>query len=189
MEPLNLHHLSLFLDQDLIIIPDDSTKHLLSEQLRARYSPINEEADISSEPSALEAEEEYREEILKINYEGDFEKGVLIIYQGNHLEASYREFLMKILGAVGCSLKDVAMVSTNHIHELPSECISQLNPNKYLVFGSLNHPIMKLKTNNYEVISLEAAYLFADPLEELSDNVQLKKKLWTGLQVLFNIKK
>src|SRR5690606_38546462 len=102
---------------------------------------------------------------------------------------SYREFLMRILGAVGCSLKDVAMVSTNHIHELPTECISQLNPNKCLVFGSLNHPIMKWKTKNYEVISGEAAYLFADPLEELSANVQLKKNLWTCLQVLFNIKK
>ena len=189
MEQLNLNHLSLLLDQDLVIIPEDINKHLLSEQLKARHAPLIEEAGISPGISVSEAEQEYREELLKINYEGDFEKGVLIIYQGNHLEASYRDFLMKILGAVGCSLKDVALVSANHIHELPTECINQLNPNKCLVFGSLNHPVMKLKTKDYEVISGEAAYFFADPLEELAENVQLKKKLWAGLQVLFDIKK
>ena len=189
MESLNLHHLSLLLDQDLVIIPEDINKHLLSDQLKARHASFIEETGITQNISASEAEEEYLEEILKINYEGNFEKGVLIIYQGNHLEDSYREFLMRILGAVGYSLKDVALVSTNHIHELPVDCISQLNPNKCLVFGALNHPIMRLKTKDYEIISGEAACFFADPLEELADNVQLKRKLWTGLQVLFNIKK
>ena len=189
MEPLNLYHLSLLLDQDLVIIPEDINKHLLSKQLKARHASIIEEEGTFQGISASEAEEEYLEEVLKIDYEGHFEKGVLIIYQGNHLEDSYRDFLMKILGAVGFSLKDVAMVPSNHIHELPTECINQLNPNKCLVFGSLNHPIMKLRTKDYEVISGEAAYFFAVPLEELADNVQLKRKLWTGLQVLFNINK
>ncbi|MEX2593267.1 MAG: hypothetical protein WD426_10860 [Anditalea sp.] len=194
MEKLNLNHLSLFLDEEIVIIEDDIRKHNLSEQLKARHAHHAEEAAFGSDTlaeadSLNEPEEEYLEELLKINYEGNFEKSVLIIYQGNQLEGSLGEFLMKILGAVNCSLKDVALVSANHLQELPKQSISQLNPHKCLIFGPINHPMMKLKHENYEIISGEIVCLFADDLKEIADSLPLKKKLWSSLQVLFNINK
>src|SRR5690606_8215745 len=133
--------------------------------------------------------EEYGEEYSKISYDGNFEGGILIIYQGSGLESDSREFLMKVMGAVGYSLKDVAMMSANQLLASPTEIISRLNAKKCLVFGTVNHPLMKLKREDYEVISGEILFLFADDLKELAENVPLKKKLWTSLQVLFNINK
>ncbi|HLW18941.1 MAG TPA: hypothetical protein VKX33_01385 [Cyclobacteriaceae bacterium] len=169
MEVLDLQQLSLILDQDLVILQEDVPK-LLSWQ-------------------KTDNQEEYTEEINEITYEGNFEKGILVMFQGNELESSHREFLLKILGAVGCSLKDVALISSGRILELPEESINRLNPRKCLVFGTFSHPIMQFKTSTYEVISGETEYFFADAMEDLVENIPLKRSLWNGLQVLFQIKK
>jgi hypothetical protein len=193
MEELNLYHLSLLIHEDVVIIKDDIRKHHLSEKLKAKYGQFSEEkGEASGIPKGCtvrEHDEEYQEERLKINYEGNFEKGILIIYQEDQLPSGVREFLMRILGAVDCSLKDVALVSANHLQELHEQSISQLNPRKCLLFGTANHPIMKLKHENYEIMGGETVYLFADDLKEIAENTPLKKKLWACLQVLFNINK
>src|SRR5690606_9606633 len=134
-------------------------------------------------------EKEYTEEANALNYEGNFEKGILVVFQGNTLESGHREFLFKVLGAVGCSLKDVALLPAAHILAQPPEAIDQLSPRRCIIFGSFNHPMMKFKKSNYEIVSGEREYFFADSLEDLADNVQLKRNLWNGLQVLFQIKK
>src|SRR5690554_1882617 len=108
MEELNIKHLSLILDQDLVLIQEDIQKHQLAEQLKERHAPTEQvnlnSKDQTSSAEQAKPEEEYDEERLNMAYEGNFEKGILIIYQGNQLEELHREFLMKILGAVGCSL-------------------------------------------------------------------------------------
>jgi hypothetical protein len=49
---------------------------------------------------------------------------------------------------------------------------------------------MTRKKNNYEITQEgEIEYLFADDLGQISENVALKKSLWSALQVLFNITK
>lgn len=191
MEKLNLHELSLLLDQDIVIIQEDVEQHRSKEKLAPLHAA--QQQDGSGVPLALQgktqAADETQEELLKFKYEGNFDKGVLVIYQGNGLDPGHREFLMKILGAVGCSLKDVALMSSDHVLELPSGSLGRLTPHKLLVFGSFNHEIMKLKTANYRCIGEETLYFFADDLGDLVHNVHLKKELWKGLQVLFNIKK
>lgn len=169
MERLNLAQLSLILEEDLFVIPEDEIK----------YSPVAANVDIGS----------VKNDVQEIEYEGGFKQRVLIIYQGNELGTEAREFLMKVLGAVGCSLKDVALVSSDHLEELPENSIQQLHPQKCLVFGRVNHPIMKEKTQNYEIINGEPEYFFGDDLEDLKDDIPLKKKLWSSLQVLFHINK
>lgn len=187
MQTLNLHELSLILDQNLVILPEDAQQHLLAENqkpnvvLAVDHIPETSPQDI--------VEEEYAVEANELAYEGNFEKGILVVFQGNSLASSHREFLLKVLGAVGCSLKDVALVSTKHLLESAPESINQLNPHKCLVFGSFNHPIMKYKTSTYETISGDSIYFFADALEVLAESVPLKRNLWNGLQVLFQIKK
>lgn len=169
MEKLTLEQLSLILEEDLFVIPSDGIGH---------SSPVEN-------PPATPPKHELQE----IRYEGGFKKRVLIIYQGSELGTDAREFLMKVLGAVGCSLKDVALASSNLLEELPENCIQQLHPQKCLVFGRINHPIMKEKTQNYEIINGEFEYYFGDDLEDLKDDIPLKKKLWSSLQVLFHINK
>jgi len=169
MEKLNLAQLSLILDEDLFVIPGDDIKHS-SAAVNPGTAPPNHE-------------------LQELEYEGGFKQRVLIIYQGSELGTEAREFLMKVLGAVGCSLKDVALVSSDHLEELPENCIQQLHPQKCLVFGRVNHPIMKEKNQNYEIINGEFEYYFGDDLENLKDDIPLKKKLWSSLQVLFHINK
>ena len=186
MEALNLQQLSLILDQHLVILPEDIPQYLMAIDKKAGVTAQDKLTETSPQDMAAE---EYVEEVNKLRYEGNYEKGILVIFQGNSLESSHREFLLKVLGAVGCSLRDVALISTTHLLESPPESVNQLNPHKCLVFGSFNHPIMKFKTTTYETISGDATYFFADALEDLADSVQLKRNLWNGLQVLFQINK
>ena len=181
MEKINLQHLSLFLEQDLVVLPEDIRKHQFSEMLKARHAYHSEE-DVTSV-------EEPEEEELLIKYEGNFEKGVLICYAGDELEKETRVFLLKILGAVGYSLKDVALVSGNHLQQLPLNSFNQLNPHTCLIFGSVKHPSLPSSKGNYEIINGEIVFLFADDLKEIEENTSLKKKLWAILQVLFQINK
>lgn len=186
MEVLNLQQLSLILDQDLVIHPEDVHQPATTQ----RELPDSPRFDTTQVIVAeVLAEEQYQQEVKELSYEGNFEKGVLVVFQGNSLDSGHREFLFKVLGAVGCSLKDVALVSTKHLLELPPESIDHLSPRKCLIFGSFNHPMMKFKKANYEIVSGEREYFFADALVDLADNVQLKRNLWNGLQVLFQIKK
>ena len=185
MENINLQHLSLFLDQELVILPEEIRKHQLSEMLKARHAYHLEEEDSEDRESLREPEEEE----LLLNYEGNFEKGVLICYEGKHLEKGTRVFLLKILGAVGLSLKDVALVSGNHLQESPEKSFTQLNPHTCLIFGSIKHPSIPSKKNNYEILNGEIVFLFADDLKEIEEDTSLKKKLWKILQVLFQINK
>lgn len=186
MEALNLQQLSLILDQNLVILPEDVQQYLMAINIKPDVTAVDTLPETSPQDMAAE---EYVEEVNKLRYEGNFEKGILVVFQGNSLESSHREFLLKVLGAVGCSLKDVALISTSHLLESPPESVNQLTPHKCLVFGSFNHPIMKFKTATYETISGDSTYFFADALEDLADSVQLKRNLWNGLQVLFQIKK
>ena len=186
MEVLNLQQLSLILDQDLVIHPKD-VHQLATTQRELPDSPRSDTTQVIV--AEVLAEEQYQQEVKELSYEGNFEKGVLVVFEGNSLDSGHREFLFKVLGAVGCSLKDVALVSTKHLLELPPESIDHLSPRKCLIFGSFNHPMMKFKKTNYEIVSGEREYFFADALADLADNVQLKRNLWNGLQVLFQIKK
>lgn len=191
MDTFTLQQLSLILDQELVILPENFQRNQLQEKIPAD-SPQAEPAvrtTVQESPSLYQSGGDAGNEQLKINYEGNFEKGVLVVYQGSGLEPASREFLMKILGAVGCSLKDVALLPGSQLEESGKESFNHLNPLKCLVFGRIQHPLMQLKQTNYEIISGETLFLFADDLNEIDASVPLKKKLWTKLQILFNINK
>ncbi len=164
MEKMSIHHLGLFMDSDIVLLKEE-VKTFLPES------------------------KEVAEEILELLYEGNFEKGILIIYEGNHLEPALREFLFKILQAVNCSLKDVALSASESVEEIPMQTVLDMSPNKVVVFGKLHHDLTNLKKHAYEITNEDGVeYLFVDSVQEISGNVPLKKSLWEKLQVLFNIK-
>ncbi|MCH7412237.1 hypothetical protein MM213_01980 [Belliella sp. R4-6] len=178
MESMNLHHLGMFLDSDIVIVQDE-----IPALLEKNYN-----IDLVSDAEAIS--EEVSEEEHDLIYEGNFEKGILIVYEGSHLEADLREFLFKILGAVNCSLKDIALSSSESVEEVSLAKIDELNANKILIFGKLNHSLFQFKQRDYEIKNENGVeYLYSDDLRSIFSDVALKKSLWNMLQILFGIKK
>lgn len=179
MENMGLQHLSLFLDEEIFVLKEDMG------QLTQTPLPIfTEEEEVEA---FLESDAAQAEEIL---YEGGFEKGILIVFQGNQLADTHKELLFKILQAVNCTLKDIALVSAPALEKTDKGAVSALGPNKIIVFGKTAHPIMEHKKAAYEINQEDGIeYLFIDDLQEISQDVGLKKSLWNQLQILFGIKK
>ncbi len=179
---MSLHHLGLFLDADIIIVKEE-----ISTLTSTLQNNPEEESNMSID--SIESSVE-NEESIELVFEGKFEKGVLLVYEGSHLESKLREFLFKILNAVNCSVKDVALSSSESVEEIPMAVIQHMNPNKIIAFGKVRHRLMNYKKHAYEVHYEDGVeFLFADSLTEIYENVALKKALWEKLQVLFDIKK
>ncbi len=179
------------MEEDVFLIPEDVNEIKLAQKFKDYDSPIAEVAATVEEPTPLpQSNSEASASEEPIEYEGDFEKRLLVLYQGASLAEDTKGFLLKILQAVSHNLKDIALVSSSQISTLPPNCISHLGPHKVIVFGNLSHPIIQLKEHDYEIKSNEGTeYLFADDLGLIFGDDKLKRKLWTSLQAFFNIKK
>ncbi|MFD2200627.1 hypothetical protein [Shivajiella indica] len=185
MENMGIQQLGFFLDSEIYVIPEEL--HLLVDLGKdSTLSSENPLISMVSEPGLEETEEQE----FSLEFEGGFEKGVLIGFEGNELYEVHKDLLFKILGAVGCSLKDIALTNSIHIESVSMDSILALGPSKIILFGLFHHDIMSKKINNYEIRQEDGVeYLFADDLGQISENVALKKSLWTALQILFNITK
>ncbi|MCS4434600.1 hypothetical protein [Aquiflexum gelatinilyticum] len=178
MENLRIHDLGLILDNEIYLLPEE-TELLLAK----RQNELLEENPIAQQ-------EEFEEEAVALEYEGGFEKGILVIYEGKSLESNLSDYLFKILGAVSCSPKDIALASSEKTEKTSMASISALNPNRIIVFGKVRHEIMMSVKKTYEVHQEDdIEYLFADDLKQISESLDLRKALWKELQVLFNITK
>ncbi len=173
MEKLDLYRLGLFMEEEIILVPEEAEEILQKEKLKSKFSTLEKDEDTATsienavvEDVPMEGLTAVSSEIdhdVLISYEGGFEKGLLVIYQGKELEEEHREFLIKILGAVSHSIKDIALVAADQINMGNADSIQRLNPHKIMVFGQLNHPINQFKKINYEMVSEEETeYLFAD---------------------------
>jgi hypothetical protein len=182
---MNLKELSLFLTDDIFVIKDEIKEKLAAHKMASRLdlnsatSPSTE-TEITHEPIANDPE--------PIPYEGEYKKSILVIYQGEELNENNRAFLFKIFNAVNLSLKDIALVSEQSLKGSNEDPIEQLNPDKMILFGTIYHPVMRLKKENYHIVQGPFDYFFADELDGLEKNVTLKRKLWNTLQIFFNIK-
>src|SRR5690606_42098309 len=97
MAALNLMQLSLSRDQVQVIVP--------GETLPQPQTTADAAAQLGSSITALvedSHEPEYAEEVRRISYEGGFEKGILVVFQGNSLDNCHRADLFKVLGVDGC---------------------------------------------------------------------------------------
>lgn len=183
MENLSLHHLSLFITEEVYVIPGDSIKPV-------QYPPDSSTASLPSDDSNHTEAQEAIESIPSIAYKGNFEKGVLVIVDEVEIKAELQELLFKILGAVGCSLKDIALVTSAGLEGSSMESIQQLNPSKIILFGKVAHDIMHYRDECYKIHSEDSIeFLFADDLHAIATTVALKKSLWNQLQILFGIQK
>ena len=184
MEEESIHHLSLFLDNPIYLLEEEKglfiSKAADSNPLPAVHAPIKAE----------EKEEVIEEETPVLTYEGNFEKGVLVAFDAFELSAELKDLLFKILDAVGCGLKDIALCHSGLMENAGMEEILALNPTKVIVFGRIKHPLMHLQKAMYTIELIEETeYLFADSLEQIYSNKELKKSLWGSLKTLFNVSK
>lgn len=180
MEEQSIHHLSLFLDSPIYLLPEEKGLYLELGEKNQAIEDIPTEEVLS--PAIIE------EEMQELAYEGNFEKGVLIAYDSPDLSAELKELLFKILDAVGCSLKDIALCHEGLINAASMDQVDALNPSKVIVFGRISHPLMHYKKENYQREMVEGTeYLFADSLDQIYTSKELKKALWGALKTLFNV--
>lgn len=190
MEHMNLQHLSLFIEEAIYLIPGDVVNIPTAKEdpnlTTAQETALNYTTVIDS----VIAQEEESRAVLEINYKGNFEKGVLVIHEDAALSLELQELLFKILGAVGCSLKDIALVSKADLEVTDMNSIQSLNPSKIILFGTFAHDLMHYRQELYKIhVEDGMEFLFADGLDAIQTNVSLKKSLWNQLQILFGIKK
>ncbi|WP_373493407.1 hypothetical protein [Aquiflexum sp.] len=179
MENLSIHHLAMFMDSEIFILPEEKKFIVDKKSNPLPYPEPKQELNLVEDPE---------NKSMSLDYEGGFGKGVLVVYQGQSLDPELHELLFKILNAVGCSLKDIALTSSESLESTSHQSVMAMNPNKMILFGNFRHDIMMHKKSNYEIINDEGVeYLFADDLKILFENINLKKLLWSELQVLFNI--
>lgn len=175
---MNLQHLSQFLENEIYLIPGEKHAH--------KRGMIQSEPQVESPSGALDAPEE----VPALEFEGGFEKAILVVHEEVGLKPELREMLFNLFGALQCSLKDIALVDSNQLEALPMETVIALNPSKVIVFGLVRHDLMAIQKNKYEIVQEDGVeYLFADALTIIAENKDLKRKLWKEIQVFFNINK
>ena len=121
------------------------------------------------------------------NYEGDFLCQVLVCVETPENQL-IKDFLGKILSAVNLNFRAIALMNfyqTANIH-LP-DLIAKMQPKQILCFGiELNKYHFTKKIKPYELNAFDnTQFLWAEDLQTIETNQELKRKFWTQLQKMF----
>ncbi|GAA0879570.1 hypothetical protein GCM10009119_25380 [Algoriphagus jejuensis] len=203
MENASLEELKTLIEEEIYLIPEDREAILIQLNAKAELSTVENQTDAmrtvdtvaeseaSAKYSQAKPEPENEPEELTpepIPVRGNFSKGVLILHEEDDLKPEVMEMLMKMIKACGHSMSEVGMVASSVLEDRTMDELQNLNAHILLKFGRIKHPINGISSSRYEVFSEnETEYLFADSLTEISEDKNLKVKLWTSLQVLFNL--
>lgn len=205
MEKESLEELKSLIEEEIYLIPEDrkailaQLEGILTANLDVKptpqaitpveHQPQKESVVIpvsSSQPEPQSIVEELLVEPIKIR--GNFSKGVLILHEEGELSAEVMDMLVKMINACGHSMNEVGLVASESLEGRSMEDFLALNSHTVLKFGRIKHAINALPAPSYEVFAEnETEYLFADSLTMIAEDKNLKKKLWTSLQVLFNL--
>lgn len=205
MENFSLAELKSLIEEEIYLIPEDRKTILAQMEGNSSLSPNTKKP----EPAQIHTREEITEVEVSVNIpepkpesqvvaeepiaepipiRGNFTKGVLILHEETELSAEVMEMLVKMINACGHSMNEVGLVASENLEGRSMEEFQSLNAHTVLKFGRISHPINAVPARPYEVYSEnETEYLFADSLSMIGEDVNLKKKLWTSLQVLFNL--
>ncbi|SIN77401.1 hypothetical protein [Algoriphagus halophilus] len=195
MENLSLQELQFFLEEDLFLLPEDAKKlkdqQSNSDQTSSLEAPNRSVKEVQETyESTISSTELAKEELPPIQVKGNFTKGLLIVHEEDDLSEEVMNMLVKMINAVGHSMNEVGLVSSNILENRTLEEFEALNAHTILKFGKIKHAVNSVPAIPYEVFTdLETQYLFADALGQIAEDNTLKRKLWNALQILFNIKK
>jgi hypothetical protein len=196
-----------FIDEEIYIIDDASStintalkaepkalvtkEEAVAEEIKATtIAPVTKVApaiqEVQEPEQAYEAPaEEVKSPPIRLKYQGQHTKGVLIIVQG--IESEEQAFLTKVLGAVKLSLDDCAFLqlsennSPQH-HQLIADFPCEVVIN----FGGEGLPFSQT-INQYKITFIaDKKVLKVDKLSAIMAEVPKKKMLWECLQQLFS---
>lgn len=197
MENHSLEELKSLIEEEIYLIPEDREAILASldsapdTRTESPKPPVQSSDAAAAAPSpARQAPPAQVEDLVPepIPVKGNFSKGVLILHEEASLREDLMEMLVKMINACGHSMAEIGLLPAKDLEGRSMEEFKALNAHTILKFGRVNHPINAVQARPYEVhAERETEYLFADSLTAISENVALKKKLWTSLQVLFNL--
>jgi hypothetical protein len=191
MENESLATLQSFLDEPLFLLPEDRLT------LEAELFPTNSNSHVFSEETQLTSIETTGPVSapsptdfipVPLTVQGNFTKGILILHEEAELNPEVMDMLVKMLNACGHSMNEVGMLSSEKLQNSSMEDFQALNAHMVLKFGRIKHPVNHLPFAAYDIhTEEETEYLFADSLTSISEDKLLKRKLWTALQLLFNL--
>lgn len=173
MENDSIEELQYLITEEIYLIPED--RKAILAQLEGKAESPQEVA--IPEPV-----------VEPIPVRGNFSKGVLILHEEKELPTEVMDMLVNMIKAVGHSMNEVGMVSSELLENKSMEDFQALNAHVVLKFGKIKHPINALFDQLYEIHSdTETEFLFADSLSSIFEDKKLKVKLWNSLQILFNL--
>ncbi len=205
MENANLEELKTLIEEEIYLIPKDREAILAKLEIQAAIDlstgpketaaiPVKDNGPSPSVPASISPPtpdfQTPADALIRdpISIHGNFSKGVLILHEEEVLAAEVMEMLVKMIKACGHSMTEVGMVASAALENRTMEEFQNLNAHIILKFGRIKHPINAIPAPRYQVYAEnETEYLFADSLSEISEDKNLKVKLWTSLQVLFNL--
>jgi hypothetical protein len=192
MENESLANLQSFIDEPLFLLPEDRRTleaALFGTDTSLETSIEKQEIDLPNELEAIAtapSATDFTPEPLIV--QGNFTKGILILHEETKLNEEVMDMLVKMLNACGHSMNEVGMLSSEKIQNSSMEDFQGLNAHVVLKFGRIKHPVNNLPFAAYDIHTEgETEYLFADALSTIAEDKQLKRKLWTALQLLFNL--
>lgn len=194
MNTENLEELGSFIQEDIFLLKEDRDRLRkdLSKAGAAAPSQASSMQTPSPPPAAISRSEveEIAVETTPIQIRGNFSKGILVVHEEAELAAEVMDMLVKMINACGHSMNEIGMLSSEGLENRSMEEFTALNAHTVLKFGRVKHLINSIPAQHYEVFADgEVEYLFADSLSLISEDKNLKKKLWTTLQKLFNLTK
>lgn len=197
MENDSLESLQTFLEDSIFLLPEDQKKIEQSlfgtseSQLAKEIVAVEKSSDLSAgtpEKSNLSEEVQSAPISDPIQVKGNFTKGILVVHEESNLNSDVMDMLVKMLNACGHSMTEVGLLAAESLENRSMEDFQALNAHVVLKFGLVKHPINQLPITPYEIhTEEETEYLFADALTSISEDKTLKRRLWTTLQLLFNL--
>ena len=146
---------------------------------------IDEKNDSASEGvSESIPEKDESKDKLPLKYKGTNEHQLLILVSNSaeeFLSAKETAFLGNILKAVNYNLEDVAIVNMHSCDHSIDEITDIILPEQIISFGTEG-----MGGNLYTIFDQQdIKNLSADDLSAIEENIDLKKKLWQQLKILF----
>lgn len=125
---------------------------------------------------------------LKKQFSGSNQNGVLFVY--NTDDKVHLDFLNKILSAIELNTNEVLFLELedSQIVKLPNMA-DEFSIEKIIVFDILPKRIcINSSCMKYDIFGLDQTkLLFADSLNEIKSNKELKKNLWICLKEMFGV--
>ncbi len=126
------------------------------------------------------------------HYIGKNQKHIIIVVSNDDSDTTNEyelKFLTNVLKACKLSLAEVAIVKWPMVEKNYFELFQTLECKTVLLFNidpisfglPINFPPFQIQPHN------KLTFLYAPSLSEIENNIDLKKRLWTSLKILFNV--